>query len=129
MGTVSYELLINLALEQEHPDAMWRVAVRYKHGAGVERDMNKARQLLVKAAGAGHTFAMWQLANAFNGGKWGLAANNTKAGYWYLRLFKQWLIQAARGDGLARYFVEMYRLEQIESPTLRKSLGLPQLQQ
>ena len=129
MGDVSYKLLIKLALEKEHPDAMFRIAVRYKHGVGLEQDMKKARYLLWKAAKSKHMYSMWLLAIAFSNGRWGLPVNKSKANYWYLQLFRKWLEQAAQGDENAKFYVGMYRLEQIENPALRKSLGLPPLQQ
>ena len=128
MGDVSYKLLIKLALEKECPDAMFRLAYRYKLGLGQEQDMPLARRLLHDAAKARHEFAMWMTAICFSDGKWGFPVDKNRAGYWYLQLWKKWLIDAGRGDTTARRFIEIYRIDQIQSPRLRQRLGLPPLQ-
>ena len=128
MGNVSYALLIRLALEREYPEAMFRVAFRYKLGLDVEQDLEQARRLLWKAAKSRHGLAMLQLAICFNGGKWGFPADRKRAGYWYLQLFKKWREEAAHGDTAARGLIEAYQIEQIPDPWIRKQLGLPPVQ-
>src|SRR3990172_6323909 len=123
MSNVSYKLMVKLACEKECPEAMWRVAVRFYYGIGVERDVRKARQLLWKAAKARNTFAMWLLAIKVTSGKWGFPVDHHRANYWYLQLFKKWVRDAAQGDKHAMFYMDMYQLEKIENPAIRKALG------
>lgn len=124
MGAVSIELLIRLARDQGHPEAMFRLAFEYKHGLDVEQDLRLARRLLWQAARSGHMLAMWQLAICFSRGKWGFPPDQKRAGYWYLQLWKKWLEDAASGDLNAGKFLEIYQIEKIRNPWARKQLGL-----
>lgn len=53
---------MQLAVEQEHPDAIHNLAILYMKGVGVRRDTTKGLMWLAKAASLGHLIAKQQVA-------------------------------------------------------------------
>jgi TPR repeat protein len=58
---------LQLAVDQGHADARYRLALRLISGTGVARDLPRARTLLQTAAAAGSALAMRELALAYAG--------------------------------------------------------------
>ena len=52
---------IQLAVEQEHPDAIHNLAMLYMKGIGLKRDGTKGLMYLAKAASLGHLIAKQQI--------------------------------------------------------------------
>ena len=104
-------MLIKQAFDRGYPEAMFRLAFKYKLGLDIEQDLEKAQHLLLKSASAGHEFAMWMLAICFSKGKWGFVINRKRAGYWYMQLWKKWLEDAGQGDIQAKEFLEIYQVK------------------
>ena len=52
---------LQLAVEQEHPDAMHNLATLYIKGIGVEKDETRGLMWLAKAATCGHAIAQQQV--------------------------------------------------------------------
>jgi uncharacterized protein len=75
--------LLKRGVEQGHPLAMYNLAVRYRHGVGVER-LLQAYELFAKAAEAGLLSAMVEVGEALVRGR-GVAANPRRGIEWLQR--------------------------------------------
>ena len=70
------------AAEEGEDYGMWNLAKRYRDGAGIEKDIDKAMEWFSKAAENGHSGAMEDLAYMYQHGE-GIETDGAKAIEWY----------------------------------------------
>jgi len=83
----SYEKAIEyytLALQQDDPNAMFRLATMYNQGEGVTTSLKKAIEFYTQAANQGHACAQFNLGNKYVNGK-GVDQSNELAREWWIK--------------------------------------------
>lgn len=106
MNNADYKLLTRLAFEKENPVAQFELAIKYKKGIEVQKDMPIARLLLLMAARNKHRKAMWITAYSYQVGGWGFPIDESKFRYWNGQLLLNWDKDINRGDRNARLSYE-----------------------
>jgi ankyrin repeat protein len=86
------ELLLGLA-EQGNQDAQYQLAIMYKTGRGVEKNILRSSMWLIKGAHQGHVKAQYTLGTFYENG-WGIGVSNKDALIWYKKAAQQGHIQA-----------------------------------
>ena len=68
---------------QDHPEALYRLAMLHIYGDGVPEDNDLAAALLLRAARQGHAEAQYNLGICYHHG-YGVAADEAEAFRWYM---------------------------------------------
>ena len=75
--------LLGPLCEKDIPEALSLLGVMYQLGDGVERDGEKAVQLLMRAVELGQGVAAHNLGTIYSGGMPGIKADNEKSKFYY----------------------------------------------
>lgn len=80
---------VEQAVKEQDPEAQYQLAMMYRVGQGVEKDLSVAADLFERAARQGHSLAQYQLGQQY---KYGLGVEQNA------RMAEKWLTKAAGGE-------------------------------
>ena len=75
--------MFSAAAEQGYTIAVYNLAICYKYGQGVEKNLSEAVKLYTQAAEKGHAGAMYNLGWCHENGKGGLSVDLSEARRYY----------------------------------------------